>query len=74
MDIWFLLGIISVAISSIGLFIGGFMTFFMDDTASEWKKTRKKFGPTIIALFAVFGIFLSVGFFFMEISSRYHIQ
>ena len=31
----------------------GFLGFFMDDTASEWKRTRKKFGPTIILKTAV---------------------
>jgi hypothetical protein len=70
MDIWFLCSLISLAISAIAIFIGGFMAFFMDDTAVERRKSWKKFRPVIISLFATFAVFLSLGYVFMDISSR----
>jgi hypothetical protein len=70
MDIWFFFSLVSLAIASIAIFIGGFMAFFMDDTATERRKSWKKFKPVIISLFATFFIFLSLGYVFMDISSR----
>jgi hypothetical protein len=70
MDIWFIFGVVSVAIASIAIFIGGFMAFFMDDTAAERRRSWKKFKPVIISLFATFGVFLLLGYVFMDISSQ----
>lgn len=70
MDIWFIFSWISVAIAAIAIFIGGFMAFFMDDTAAERRRSWKKFKPVIVSLFGAFFIFLSLGYVFMDISSK----
>jgi predicted Na+-dependent transporter len=69
MDIWVIFSVISLSIASIAIFIGGFMAFFMYDTA-EQRRSWKKFKPVIISLIATFLIFLSLGYVFMVISSQ----
>lgn len=74
MDIWFLFSLISLAISAIAIFIGGFMAFFMGDTAAERRRSWKKFRLLIISLFVTFAVFLPLDFVFMDIFSRLPIQ